>query len=88
MPVVVVADEVLFLIDLVVNAAVVVDPDIIKLFAVKDVAPVPPAATGNVPEVTVPDVPVYKALLEAVPTFPSLVIFPCACVETAKLAVV
>jgi hypothetical protein len=52
------------------------EPLIIKLLAVNDVTPVPPAATGKVPEVTVPLVPVYKALFDAVPTLPSLVILP------------
>jgi hypothetical protein len=40
--------EVLSVIALVVSAAVVVFPDIIKLSAVKEVAPVPPFDTGTV----------------------------------------
>lgn len=75
-PVVVAAFDVLFVIARVVKALVVPEPLIIKLLAVNEVAPVPPAATGKVPEVTVPLVPVYKALFDAVPTLPSLVILP------------
>ena len=64
-------------IERVVNAPVVVEPETITLVAVNEVAPVPPAATGNVPDVITPEVPVYNALLEAVPTYPLLVITPC-----------
>ena len=45
---------VLFLIVLVVNAAVVLVPEIIAEFAVNDEAPVPPLATPSVPDVMFP----------------------------------
>ena len=59
--------DVLFVIALVVNDPVVVLPDIIRLLAVKEVAPVPPAGTGNTSAAIYPFVTVYNALLEAVP---------------------
>lgn len=40
------------------------------------VAPVPPALIGKVLAVITPSVPVYNALLEAVPAYPLLVIIP------------
>lgn len=43
---------------------------------VKVVTPVPPAATGMVPAVSTPFVPVYIPLFAAVPIAPALVILP------------
>ena len=54
LPVMAEVADVLLVIALVVKAPVVVEPEMIALFAVKDAAPVPPLFTGRVPEVMSP----------------------------------